>query len=203
MFTGIIQRVGEVRAVEARGEDLVLRVDGGDIARQVGDSIAVNGVCLTVLDDGPLLSFDVSVETLARTLVGTFRVGDPVNLEPSLTLSTPLGGHLVSGHVDGTARIDHIADSERSQVYRFRAARSFAPLIAAKGSIALDGISLTVNEVVDHDDAVVFTVNIVPHTLAHTNLHARGVGDRVHLEVDTVARYLLRMRQTLDTNGVE
>lgn len=201
MFTGIIKQVGRVLAVERFGEDLRLSIDAAGFAkgREPGDSIAVNGVCLTLLDDGDVMRFDVSVETLSRTLIGGYRIGQPVNLEPALTASAPLGGHLVSGHVDGTATLSRLEPSARSTQYEFRATRALAPFIATKGSVCLDGISLTVNSVRDLVDAVEFSVNIVPHTLANTNLDCRRVGDAVHLEVDLVARYLARIYEQSQT----
>ncbi len=201
MFTGIVQRVGTVRSVEMTGDDLVLVIGADDFEapRRAGDSIAVNGVCLTLLDGGDDLRFDVSVETLSRTLIRGYRPGLPVNLEPALTLATPLGGHLVSGHVDGVATISGRSPSERSTVFAFSAPREFARFIAVKGSVALDGISLTVNTVRDTEREVDFEVNIVPHTLAHTNLGTLGIGEGVHLEVDLVARYLNRIHEQDDT----
>lgn len=201
MFTGIVQRVGTVHSVDMTGDDLVLvvRADDFDAPRRAGDSIAVNGVCLTVLDGGDDLRFDVSVETLSRTLIRGYRPGLRVNLEPALTLATPLGGHLVSGHVDGVATISDRSPSERSTVFRFNAPREFARFIAVKGSVALDGVSLTVNSVRDTANDVGFEVNIVPHTLAHTNLGTLGTGDSVHFEVDLVARYLYRIHEQDDS----
>jgi riboflavin synthase len=165
---------------------------------RAGDSVAVNGVCLTLLDGGELMRFDASVETLSRTLLGEYEPGRQVNLEPALTLSTPLGGHLVSGHVDGVATIEQIRASARSTIFRFAAARALSRFIAEKGSIAVDGISLTVNWVEDAADAVLFEVNIVPHTLSHTNLGSLEQGARVHLEVDQVARYLDRIQRAAE-----
>lgn len=197
MFTGIIQQVGRIGAIERIGSDLSLTVNApGFRARHVaGDSIAVNGVCLTVLDEADTLRFDVSVETLSRTLIGEYEIGEAVNLEPALLPTTPLGGHLVSGHVDGVATIERLVPSARSTVFEFSAERRFARFIAEKGSVCLDGISLTVNEVEDEDATVHFRVNIVPHTLAQTNLSTRVAGDRVHLEIDLVARYLARIQE--------
>ena len=193
MFTGIIEAVGTVTALEPRGGDVRLSIDGGDLdlsAVAVGDSIAVNGCCLTVvqLREG-VFSSDVSRESLGLTTLGKLERGGRVNLERALTLSKPLGGHLVTGHVDGIGRLESRADDARSVRFRFRAPDTLARYLARKGSICVDGVSLTVNEV----DGAVFGVNIVPHTLAATGFDAYRPGSRVNLEVDIVARYLERL----------
>lgn len=203
MFTGIIQQVGRVKQVLCVGDDVRLTVAAPDLHKQIaaGDSVAVNGVCLTAIGDGPDLRFDVSVETLARTRIGNYVEGQEVNLETALTLSTPLGGHLVTGHVDGIAVIERLLPSARSTVYEFTAPRELARFIAQKGSIAVDGISLTVNTVTDTHDTVGFNVNIVPYTLAHTNLGSLVTGERVHIEVDPIARYLVRIQELNQVPG--
>ena len=193
MFTGIIEAVGTVTALEPRGGDVRLSIDGGDLdlsAVALGDSIAVNGCCLTVvqLREG-VFSSDVSRESLGLTTLGKLERGGRVNLERALTLSKPLGGHLVTGHVDGIGRLESRADDARSVRFRFRAPDTLARYLARKGSICVDGVSLTVNEV----DGAVFGVNIVPHTLAATGFDAYRPGSRVNLEVDIVARYLERL----------
>lgn len=193
MFTGIIEAVGTIRRCEPRGGDLRLGIDAGTLDLSevgVGDSIAVNGVCLTAVEVGNRgFSADVSGETLAITTVGSWRVGDPVNLEPALTLSKPLGGHLVSGHVDGVGEVlDRRADG-RSERFVFRAPEKLARYIAHKGSICVDGVSLTVNGVDGRD----FDVNIVPHTQQATTLGDFRPGRHVNLEVDIVARYMERL----------
>ncbi len=193
MFTGIIQAVGKIAGIEERGGDLRLRIEAGgldlkDVRR--GDSIAVSGVCLTVVEkDVRSFVADVSAETLARTTFGERRVGDRVNLEKALTLSTPLGGHLVSGHVDGVGEVHERRAHARSVLFRLRAPPLLAKYIAAKGSICVDGVSLTVNTVEGAD----FEVNIVPHTLAQTTLGEWQPGRAVNLEVDLIARYLERL----------
>ncbi len=193
MFTGIIQAVGHIRDMTPRGGDMRLTVDAGgldmgDVA--VGDSIATSGVCLTVIERGAdHYVADVSSETLRRTTLGELRPGDPVNLEKALTPTTRLGGHLVSGHVDGVGEIVARAPEARSVRFTVRAPRELARYIAAKGSICVEGVSLTVNAVADCD----FELNIVPHTLAHTNLDRATPGRRVNLEVDLIARYLERL----------
>jgi riboflavin synthase len=193
MFTGIIQSVGEVAAVEPRGEDLRLRVRTGklDLADvRIGDSIATSGVCLTVVElPGDGFWADVSGETLACTGTGNLKTGDRVNLEKALTPSTPLGGHLVSGHVDGIGEVLSRRDDGRSVRFSMRAPDVLAKYIAAKGSVCVDGISLTVNAV----DGAVFELNIVPHTLSETSMGEFQPGRKFNLEVDIIARYLERL----------
>lgn len=189
MFTGIIKAVGSIVARERRADGLRLVVDADGLpldAVAPGDSIAVNGVCLTVvaLGDGRF-DADVSATTLEATTLGTLADGAPLNLEPALTLSAPLGGHLVSGHVDSVGRLKE-SDGPRM---RFAMPPGLARYVVHKCSVCVDGVSLTVNAV-DGDD---FEVNVVPHTLAHTTLGALRAGDPVNIEVDLVARYLERL----------
>jgi riboflavin synthase len=195
MFTGIIQAVGEIRAVEAIGGDVRLRVGVGDLSLErveLGDSIAVSGVCLTVIEfAADEFAADVSQETLQLTTLGHAEAGNRVNLEPSLTLSAPLGGHLVSGHVDGIGEVVSLEPDARSTRIDFEMPEALARYVAKKGSIAIDGTSLTVNEVGDRK----FSVNIVPHTLERTIMGRYEPGTRVNLEVDLVARYLERLNQ--------
>jgi len=193
MFTGIIQAVGHIASREARGGDARLVIDAGaldlaDVA--LGDSIAVAGVCLTVVAiDGAHWTADISAETLARTTLGALRVGDGVNLEKALRLADRLGGHLVSGHVDGVGTVARIDDDGASQRWTFRLPRELARYVAVKGSICVDGTSLTVNEAGDDG----FGVTLIPHTLGATTFGARRAGDAVNIEVDLVARYLERL----------
>ncbi|MGD8673176.1 MAG: riboflavin synthase [Thiogranum sp.] len=193
MFTGIIQAIGEVAALEPRGEDLRLRVRTGKLdldGVRIGDSIATSGVCLTVVElPGDGYWADVSGETLAVTGIGKLKVGDRVNLEKALTPSTPLGGHLVSGHVDGIGEVVSRRDDGRSVRFRMRAPDKLARYIAAKGSVCVDGISLTVNAVA----GAAFELNIVPHTLAETTMGEFQAGRTFNLEVDIIARYLERL----------
>lgn len=193
MFTGIIQAVGEVRRLEPRGGDVRIVVDAGKLEMAglaVGDSVAVNGVCLTaILVDASGFAADVSRETLGLTTLGGLNPGSRVNLEKALTLATPLGGHLVSGHVDGIGRVLTRADDARSVRLRIEAATELARYIAHKGSICIDGTSLTVNTV----EGRAFEVNIVPHTLDETIIGGYGPGTSVNLEVDLIARYLERL----------
>ena len=195
MFTGIIQTLGTVDLHKASAGDLRLGIDCGDLDlahRQIGDSIAVNGVCLTAVELGKS-SFvaDVSMETLQRTSLGQLALGSPVNLEPALTLNDALGGHLVSGHVDGLATLLEMEADARSVRYRFAVEPALQHYIAIKGSVTLDGCSLTVNAVEGHR----FDVNIVPHTQQRTVFHTYQVGTRVNIEVDIIARYLERLLQ--------
>ncbi len=193
MFTGIIQAVGTVARIDARGGDARLEIAAGDLPFAdvaIGDSIAVNGVCLTAVARGnDSFAADVSTETLARTSLGRLRAGSRVNLEKALALGDRLGGHLVSGHVDGLATLRAREGAGRSVQFRLAAPSTLAKYIAAKGSVCLDGVSLTVNTVA----GVEFDVNIVPHTLAVTTLGEWQVGCEVNLEVDLIARYLERL----------
>jgi riboflavin synthase len=198
MFTGIIQAVGQVVAQEARGGDARLLIDAGaldlgDVA--IGDSIAVAGVCLTAITlAGAQFGVDVSAETLRLTTLGALRAGDAVNLEKALRLADRLGGHLVSGHVDGSGRVERIVDDGASQRWIFSAPRALMRYIAVKGSICIDGTSLTVNAV----EGDTFGVTLIPHTLAATTFGARLAGDAVNLEVDLVARYVERLGSSCD-----
>ena len=193
MFTGIIQAIGTLTRIEPRGGDARLTVATGKLPladTRLGDSIAVNGVCLTAVELGAgHFRADVSRETLALTTLGAASAGMPVNLELALLPTTRLGGHLVSGHVDGVGRIIDQRDDGRSWRFTVEAPAELARYIARKGSICVNGISLTVNEV----DGAVFGINIVPHTLAETTLGTTRSGDAVNLEVDLLARYLERL----------
>ncbi|MEO7066311.1 MAG: riboflavin synthase [Rhodanobacter sp.] len=193
MFTGIIQSVGRIVRLEPRGGDVRLHVDtlALDLSdAQLGDSIAVSGVCLTAVSLEPHgFSADVSNETLALTTLGKLKSGDPVNLEKALRLADRLGGHLVSGHVDGLGKVVSITPDGRSQRWTFEVPAALARYIAAKGSVCIDGTSLTVNEVVGQR----FGVNLIPHTVEHTAFRARRVGAAVNIEVDVIARYVERL----------
>lgn len=195
MFTGLIQGIGKLAKRQTKGSDCELTIEFGSLAHDnvsLGDSIAVNGVCLTVTGQGENhLTADVSAETLRLTTLGSLPLNSRVNLEKSLTPSSFLGGHLVSGHVDGIAQVDKRSDEGRSQCFVFTLGRDLLPYVAKKGSICVDGISLTVNQVFDDS----FSVNIVPHTLQHTNLHDANQGTKVNIEVDILARYIERLLQ--------
>ena len=198
MFTGIVQSVGRVARLEPRGGDVRLAVDTAGVERgaldladvHVGDSIAVSGVCLTVVAlSAHDFSADVSNETLALTSLRQLKSGDAVNLEKALRLADRLGGHLVSGHVDGLGKVVSVTPDGRSQRWSFEVPPALSRYIAAKGSVCIDGVSLTVNEV----SAQRFGVNLIPHTIEHTTFHARRVGDAVNIEVDVIARYTERL----------
>lgn len=198
MFTGIIHSIGEVTAAEAHGGDLRLGIDASGIdaaRRQLGDSVAVAGVCLTVAELTPRgFIADVSRETLAHTTLGRWRHGDRVNLEPSLRAGDALGGHLVSGHIDGCAELIERSGDARSQRLRLRVPAALARYVARKGSVTLDGVSLTVNDVAGRD----FGVNLIPHTLAATTLGALQPHAQVNLEIDVMARYAERLLATTE-----
>lgn len=193
MFTGIVACRGEIAAVTPKGGDVTLRIrtgalDLGDV--ELGDSIAVNGICLTVVSlPGDGFTADVSGETLAKTTAGDFRPGTAVNLEKALTPTTRLGGHLVSGHVDGVGIVRSLTPDARSTRIDIEAPAALARYIATKGSITVDGVSLTVNGV----DGALFSLNIVPHTQQVTTIGGWTPGTRVNLEVDIIARYLERL----------
>ncbi len=191
MFTGIIQTIGRVAAIDRRGGDVRLRIAGLPLQDgALGESIAVSGVCLTAVEfTGDGFVTDVSAETLACTTLGDWSVGQRVNLERALAVGERLGGHIVSGHVDGVGAVVSRQADGRSQRLTLRAPAALARYIAAKGSITVDGVSLTVNAV----SGAEFGVNIVPHTLTHTSLDALRAGSRVNLEVDLLARYLERL----------
>lgn len=193
MFTGIIEALGNIAEIRPLGGDVQVYVRTGqlDLADvQLGDSIAVNGVCLTAIDlPGDGFWADVSQETLSHTYFGKLKSGDPVNLEKALTPSSRLGGHLVSGHVDGVGEIVDMHNDGRSTRISIAAPKGLAKYIAHKGSVCIDGISLTVNAV----DGDQFELNIVPHTLDQTLIKYYSVGRKVNIEVDQIARYLERL----------
>ncbi|HEV2815806.1 MAG TPA: riboflavin synthase [Allosphingosinicella sp.] len=198
MFTGIITEVGRIEAVEARGDLRVRIACGYDMAGvDLGASIACSGVCLTVVDKGEgWFAVDVSAETQSRTAPGMWAAGRPLNLERALKVGDELGGHIVTGHVDGIGEVvaaDPVGDSLRLAI---AAGESLAPYVAAKGSIALDGVSLTVNSVdARPGGGLAFTVNIIPHTAAQTGFGGVTAGDKVNIEIDILARYLGRMME--------
>jgi riboflavin synthase len=193
MFTGIILAKGRVTSLTERDGDLELGVDaaGLDVARiAIGDSVCVQGVCLTVTRKQETCFYaDVSRETMAKTTLGKLKVGSSVNLEPSLRAGDPLGGHMVSGHVDAVGNLKRIDPDARSWRLEFELPPTLSRFVAAKGSICLNGVSLTVNKV----DGLIFDVNIIPHTQAVTTLGELRVGDGVNVEIDVVARYLDRL----------
>lgn len=199
MFTGLIQTVGRLRGIEPREGDVRLAFGAGALAMdevQLGESIAVSGVCLTVVSfDCASFAADVSNESLARSTLGALEIGAPVNLERALRLGDRLGGHLVSGHVDGVGRVLSVEPDARSQRWRFAAPRELMRYIAEKGSICVDGVSLTVNAV----GPAWFEVNLVPHTVEHTAFAETTVGAAVNFEVDQVARYVEALLRSRDS----
>ncbi len=199
MFTGIVTDVGRVRSIERRGDtriEIATAYDTSGVA--IGASIACGGACMTVIETGPgWFAVDVSDESLSRTSIGTWAVQVEVNLERSLRLGDEMGGHIVTGHVDGLASleaIDAVGDSHRIQVL---APEGLEGLVAEKGSVALDGVSLTVNRV----DGRRFWINLIPHTWAHTTFRNRRVGDVLNMEVDPLARYVARLLETNPASG--
>jgi riboflavin synthase len=195
MFTGIIEALGSIEKIEDLGGDIRVRFStpGIDFQRiHLGDSIAVNGVCLTVIElPGNGFVADLSRETMAVTTAGEWREGSQVNMEPALTAASMLGGHIVSGHVDGIGEVVSRHSDARSERFRLRAPVQLARYIAHKGSVAIDGVSLTVNGV----EGAEFEINIVPHTLEQTIIDSYRPGTRFNLEVDVIARYLERLLQ--------
>ncbi len=193
MFTGIIETIGTVTATKKIGGDIRITVQAPAFAKRdvaLGDSIASNGVCLTVIEQrDDAFVFDVSRETIAHSLIGEWKVGSRVNLEMALLPTTRLGGHLVSGHVDGLAELCKLETDARSTRMVFRAPADLSRYIARKGSITINGVSLTVNNVSGHE----FDVNVIPHTFEVTTLGGLEIGDKVHIEVDLIARYLERL----------
>ena len=196
MFTGIVEELGEiVRSTETGDDSALVAIRGPLVTSDArhGDSIAVNGVCLTVVDvDGGVFTADVMGETLRRTALGALRPGDPVNLERAAALNSRLGGHLGQGHVDGVGEIVAREPAAQWETVRFRLPGGLARYVVEKGSITVDGVSLTVNAVEDD----LFEVNLIPHTREVTTLGALGPGSRVNLEIDLLARYLARWNET-------
>ncbi|MCK5889343.1 MAG: riboflavin synthase [Methylococcales bacterium] len=193
MFTGIILAVGKIASIHPQGGDFRLKIDTGKLPMmdtQLGDSIAVNGVCLTAIElGGDYFCADVSNETISRTILKTATTGTTVNLELAMTPSTRLGGHIVSGHVDGLGTVVSKELDGRSHRFKFKVPDELAKYIAEKGSICINGVSLTVNSV----DGALFTVNIVPHTLKETTLGELSAGSATNIEVDLLARYMERL----------
>tara|TARA_B110000444_G_scaffold84969_1_gene80306 strand:+ start:5528 stop:6136 length:609 start_codon:yes stop_codon:yes gene_type:complete len=193
MFTGIISAIGNVVGLEPRGGDVRLTIETGSLSLadvSLGDSIACNGACLTAVElTGQGFIADVSVETLTLTTIGNWNAGSRINLEKAMQATDRFGGHIVSGHVDGIGEVVALEGDARSWRFRLRAPRDIAKYIAQKGSITVDGTSLTVNVVEGSE----FELNIVPHTMLHTVIGDYKVGTKVNLEVDLVARYLERL----------
>jgi riboflavin synthase len=196
MFTGIVTDVGTVERAEQRGDLRLVIGTGYDTATiDLGASIACSGVCLTVVDKGDSwFAVDVSGETVSRTAADLWREGAQLNLERSLRLGDELGGHIVTGHVDAVATVAEVSPEGDSLRLNLSVRRALGPMIAAKGSIALDGVSLTVNDVSEaNDKSTHFSVNVIPHTAHHTTLRDIAVGRQFNVEVDVLARYIDRM----------
>ena len=195
MFTGIVSDIGTIERVTLQGDTRVVIRSGYDSATiDLGASIACSGVCLTVVDKGPgWFAVDVSGETISRTAQGQWTEGRRLNLERALRLGEELGGHIVTGHVDGIGEVLSVVEEGGSHRVRVHAGPEIAPFVAPKGSITLDGVSLTVNEVEDGADGVTIGVNIIPHTAAVTTFGALAAGSAINIEIDVLARYLQRM----------
>tara|TARA_R110002111_G_scaffold127623_1_gene192549 strand:+ start:69 stop:665 length:597 start_codon:yes stop_codon:yes gene_type:complete len=193
MFTGIVTDIGRVRSIEQRGDTRLTIETAYDTASiDIGASISHSGACLTVVDKGPgWFAIDASAETLACTTLGDWRQGTRINLERAMRLGDELGGHIVSGHVDGVGQVVARQPEGDSVRFTFEVPADLAPFIAPKGSVCLDGVSLTVNEVAGNS----FGVNLIPHTLTHTTLGEAQVGTRVNVEIDMLARYVARLTE--------
>ncbi len=193
MFTGIITHIGTVTSIDKSGDwRFVIAAEDFTQALALGASVSHNGVCLTVIEQAEdSFTVQVSEETLSRTTLGAWQEGTRINLERALKVGDELGGHFVSGHIDGLATLEALETIGESWKMTFAAPLALAPFIAAKGSVTLDGVSLTVNTV----DGERFCVNIIPHTLGATTLGDRKVGDTVNLEIDLLARYLMRLKE--------
>jgi len=208
MFTGIIAALGKIESLHATGGDIRMTVDtqGLDLSDvKLGDSVANNGVCLTVVELAKAqLSFDVSRESLERTSLGSLSAGSEINLEKALAVGDRLGGHFVSGHVDGLGKVIARQESARSVQFRFEVPAGLERYIAEKGSICIDGTSLTVNNVshASGEQANWFEVNIIPHTMQETIMSSYKIGTKVNLEVDLIARYLERLIPDNQTSGI-
>ncbi|WP_205479904.1 riboflavin synthase [Sphingomonas arenae] len=201
MFTGIITDIGTVRSAEQRGDLRLTIACGYDLATvDLGASIACSGVCLTVVDKGEdWFAVDVSGETLSRTAAGQWQEGARLNLERALRVGDELGGHIVTGHVDGIGEVVGTCEDGASTRIGIRVARELGPALAPKGSVTLDGVSLTVNDVRDHEGETHFSVNIIPHTAQHTTLGDLVGGRQLNVEIDVLARYLERMLAARDS----
>ncbi len=199
MFTGITTDIGHISAVEARGDLRVTINTGYDTAGlAIGASVACSGVCLTVVSKAPgAFSVDVSHETQSCTAAGQWSVGRRLNLERALKIGDELGGHIVTGHVDAVGTILSLSRDGDSTRIAIQVPKDIAPFIAPKGSVCLDGVSLTVNTVSDNQIGAIFTINIIPHTASSTTFGTIKPGDQLNIEIDVLARYLARMRQAL------
>jgi riboflavin synthase len=195
MFTGIVTDVGTVRSAEQRGDLRLVIACAYDMETvDIGASIACSGACLTVVDKGDdWFAVDVSGETVSKTAADHWREGARLNLERSLRLGDEIGGHIVTGHVDAVGEVVDVSAEGDSSRVSIRVPRALGPMIAAKGSVALDGVSMTVNEVRDTKDGTLFSVNVIPHTAQQTTLGDLAPGRQLNVEVDVLARYIDRM----------
>ena len=192
MFTGLVEEVGKVSRIEKRSDGILIQIKAEKIIDdlKIGDSVALNGVCLTVVDiENIKVSFDVSQETAIRSNLPELKIGDPVNLERALKPSDRLGGHIVQGHVDTVGFIKRIIPRGQHTEFIFQFPEKFMDLVVEKGSIAIDGISLTVNYIMDNQ----ISINIIPHTIQNTNLKERKTGDKVNIEFDILGKYIKKM----------
>lgn len=201
MFTGIVREIGILQNIKPEGDTKIrIGCQRSVESIEIGASIACSGVCLTVValgssDGGTWFEVDASAETRAKTTLGTWKEGDRINLEPALRLGDELGGHIVSGHVDGVAEITALAAEGDSHRVTFRAPKGLGKFIAPKGSVTLDGVSLTVNEVADKDGETYFGINVIPHTWQVTTFANANVGTSVNFEIDVLARYVQRLAE--------
>lgn len=201
MFTGIVREIGILQSIKPEGDTKIrVRCRRKVESIEIGASIACGGVCLTVValganDDGAWFDVDASAETRAKTTLGMWREGDRINLEPALRLGDELGGHIVSGHVDGVAEITDITPDGDSHRVTFRAPKGLGRFVASKGSVTLDGVSLTVNEVEDRNGETYFGINVIPHTWQVTTFADAKVGKHVNFEIDVLARYVQRLAE--------
>lgn len=202
MFTGLIEEVGIISRIEKKSDGITIQIKAEKILDdlKIGDSVALNGVCLTVVNiEGEKVSFDVSQETALRSNLPDLKIGDPVNLERALRLSDRLGGHIVQGHVDTVGFIRKIIPKGQHTEYIFQFPEKFQDLVVEKGSIAIDGISLTVNYIMDNE----ISINIIPHTIQNTNLKKRKVGDKVNIEFDILGKYVKKMISKKEKSRLE
>jgi riboflavin synthase len=200
MFTGLVEGTGKLTKIEPRGKDMRLTVQAAfELDRlELGESVSVDGVCLTVVSwEGSTFTVDVSQETLSRTTLAKRKMGDEVNLERALKLGDRLGGHLVNGHVDGTARVTKLQKRGESWVFQFEIPAELSRYLIEKGSVAVDGVSLTVNRCDDNS----FDVNVVAHTAAVTTMRSLAVGDEVNIEVDLIGKYVEKFVRNISKNN--
>ena len=199
MFTGLVKTQGTIRRVDQRGDCMMTIAMSEPFAANIGDSICCSGICLTIIKmDDNAFKVSLSAETMTRTTARDWSVGTSINLEPSLTVGDSMGGHYVSGHVDGLARVVACEKSGDSTIWEFEVPPHLARFIAAKGSVTLDGVSLTVNSVKDMNDPTpktYFSVNIIPHTSKVTSFGTLKTGDSVNIEIDMLARYVARLNE--------